>query len=142
MKDNSQANQAKDEKRILEGPSIGETVMNGIAGVHSHPFLLIFWLVISSAVVLFNRLALPMVLKVPLYMVSGLLSLLLTSGIMGSMELIIRQKGWIFPAVWYCAKLYFPRFFLLGLITTISVFIIYIPASVIVGFLEPPFFSG
>lgn len=141
MKDNSQANQAKDEKRILEGPSLGETILSGVAAIYSHPILLLFWLVASGAIVLFNRMTLEQAVKSPLYVVSGLLALLLTSGIMGSMELIIRQKGWIFPAVWWCAKLYFPRFLLLGVILVIAFLIIYIPAYVVLEYyLCPPYF--
>ena len=131
----------KDTERILEGPSIRDTVMHGLVEVNSHPLLLLFWLVTSTAIVLFNRMTLDIYIKAPLFLVSGILALFLMSGVMGSMELIIREKGWILAAVWYCAKLYFPRFILLGIILVITFFILYIPAYVILEYyLGPPYF--
>ena len=129
-----------DNERILEGPSIWETVINAFLAINSHPILLLIWLVASSAIVLFNRMALPLELKVPMYAGSGLLALFLPSGVMGSMELIIRREGWMIAAIWECAKLYFSRFILLALVLVAVFLVIYIPLSAIVEFLGPPYF--
>ena len=110
-----------EKDNLLKGPPAGKAIAGGFAAIHSQPSMIFYYLVFTGFITsIFSLLE-----KIPdgagflfvvglfLVLVTGIASLLLNAGFMGSIELILLGKGWIVSAVLECGKLYFARFFVI-----------------------------
>jgi len=132
-----------EKDNLLKGPPAGKAIAAGFAAIHSQPPLILYYLVFTCLITsIFSLLE-----KIPdgagflfvvglfLVLVTGIASLLLSAGFMGSIELILLGKGWIVSAVLECGKLYFARFFVIIVLLFIAGIVFALPFNVMASFL-------
>ncbi|MFH1038003.1 MAG: hypothetical protein V1789_04960 [PVC group bacterium] len=103
-----------------EGPPRGETIIQALRMVHSHPCLVILWLGIAifcaAGRYIFNVAGLPVWTSVFFIVCLGLVLVFFHAGIMGSLDVILGLGGWSLAAVMESGKHYFWRFLGVGIV--------------------------
>ena len=134
-------------RQSLHGPSAGKAIAGGFAAIHSQPSIIIFFLIftcvlslsyLSSRVVTGGSLII-ILTALGAGLCNVLVSIFLQAGFMGSIELILLQKGWRLAAVLECGKLYFSRFLAITLLIIGIFILLWIPFVIAGSFLKTIF---
>ncbi len=134
-----------DRERNPNRPGIGETIFAAGNLVHSHPALLVSWLVLVLAGGLVLRLSASpapvLSWGLLVYVPYGLAATFISAGYMGSLHLILKLGGWSSVAVIECGRHYFLRFFLIalirGIVTVLPSIVLGVLAAVAVTHIPP-----